>query len=321
MDIVLHAAACSDKGCVRQNNEDSFSLNGFSLQKDQMDQGGLFRCAGEPSMLFAVCDGMGGEEAGEEASFLSVELCRGFLSTPDKWASKSELEAFLYSGCKAVYDQARSRGNRSGATIALVLMDRNGVRAVNMGDSRIYRLRGESLEQLSYDHTEVHRLLLQGKITKDQIKTHPKRHMINQYWGMPLDRAPFTPFIGEVMPYEVGDRYLLCSDGLTDMLEDEQIEAILAGNRPIERIAEELVHQAKLHGGRDNVTVVTVEVAQKKDEQSEQEARREQAAASRMKRLRARRRRLQVMLGVFLAAEAYLIFEWIDLLFLHGLLI
>lgn len=314
MAIRLWASACSDKGCIRKNNEDSFCLNGFHLEKQDMDKGGLFKCNVLPETLFAVCDGMGGEEAGEEASLLSVKMCGEFLKTPEKWTDESGIKAFLRSGCQAVYDQARQRGNRSGATIALAMMSRDGVRIANMGDSRIYRLHQGKMTQLSYDHTEIHQLLLQGKIRPEEISSHPKRHMINQYWGMPLERAPFTPYVSELIAYVPGDRYLLCSDGLTDMLTDEQIEKLLSANEPVERISEHLVHQAKINGGRDNVTVVVVEVEQT-DGTEHADLHKSQDGGMKVKRLHAIRTKLKLLMGAALAAQVYTLLEIADLLF------
>lgn len=315
MAIQLLASACSDKGCVRQNNEDSFCLNGFHLERQDMDKGGLFKCHVRPNTLFAVCDGMGGEEAGEEASLLSVKMCGEFLKTPEKWSDEGEIKAFLHSGCQAVYDQARQRGNRSGATIALTLMGKNGVRIANMGDSRIYRLHQGKLTQISYDHTEMHKLLLQGKIRPEDIPTHPKRHMINQYWGMPLERAPFTPYVSETIPYVPGDRYLLCSDGLTDMLSDEQIEGLLSAKEPVERISERLVAQAKRNGGRDNVTVIVVEVTQIEDKDRETEnVKKAPDGAVEIEKLYGKRKATKLVMALLLAGQLYTLLEIMDFL-------
>lgn len=311
MTVRLLASACTDKGCVRQNNEDNFCLNGHYLERSQMDQGGLFKCCVSPTALFAVCDGMGGEEDGEEASLFSVKKCAEYLKSGGKLSDKESLVGFMHTGCEEAYARAAHRGNRAGATMALLVADTAGIRIANMGDSRIYRLSREGLRQISRDHTEMQRLLALGQITPEQIKTHPKRHMINQYWGMPLDRAPFTPYVSDMYPYADRERYLLCSDGLTDMLENREIAQILSRQEPVERISEELVRQAKLHGGRDNVTVVVVEVSCQADKKV---IRGEQA---RNQKLYARRKRLQGLLGVVLALDAYVVLEWIDYLFLR----
>lgn len=257
----LAAAACSDKGKNRQNNEDNFCLNGKYMARGEMDEGGLFACSAQGRAVFAVCDGMGGEEAGEEASLLSAQICASCLQDEGFRADDKKLRAFLLDGCISVMKQAQKNENRSGSTVSVIVAEEDGLHAANMGDSRIYRLTGGRLAQVSEDHTEVQRLLRRGVITKAQIKTHPRRHMILQYWGMPLSVAPFSPYIAPVIPYVNGDRFLICSDGLTDMLEDARIEAILAQrDKKPEGICRELVQAALDNGGRDNVTVLVFEV-------------------------------------------------------------
>ena len=260
MEIKLKAAVCSDKGRRRQNNEDNFCLNGKYMDLKEMDGGTMYACDALPDALFAVCDGMGGEEAGEEASLLSARLCAEFLKKGGNLTDRAHVESFLRNGCSQVYKQAQQKNNRSGSTLALLLAGKAGLVAANMGDSRIYRLRGGNLSQISEDHTEMQRLLSLGEIRPEDVKRHPLRHMIRQYWGMPLEVAPFTPHISEVIPYEKGDVYLLCSDGLTDMLEDEQIAAILSRNESVEELCRLLVEAALKNGGRDNVTTLVVRV-------------------------------------------------------------
>lgn len=259
-ETVIAAAACSDRGCRRINNEDNFCLNGKYMQREERDLGALYQCSTEENAIFAVCDGMGGEEAGEEASLLSVQLCSRYLKDGAMSSDKKALQAFLLDGCISVMKQAQRNHNRSGSTIAMLIADESGLHPANMGDSRIYRLSGKKFSQISEDHTEVQRLLKKGIITKKQLKTHPQRHMIRQYWGMPLSVAPFSPYIGAGIPYENGDKYLICSDGLTDMLEDIQIEDIMKQSKPVEQICRELVDEALQKGGKDNVTVLVVEI-------------------------------------------------------------
>ena len=307
MGIKLLAAVCSDKGCVRQNNEDNFCLNGHYLKREQMDGGGLFKCRVSTPATFAVCDGMGGEEAGEEASLLSVSRIAEYMAENKSLYDVEEIKRFLRSGCMEVAEQAKKKGNHSGSTVAILSAAPQGMRAINMGDSRIYRLSKGELQQLSMDHTEMHRLIEQGRLTPEQAKTHPKRHMIYQYWGMPLDRAPFTPHVSDTIPYKHKDRFLLCSDGLTDMLSDEEIAHVLAKAARVEQIAEELVRQAKQKGGHDNVTVCVVEVL----DESKAELIIKHAN---LQTLYVRRKRMAKMLLAICLLDCYLVFVWLDML-------
>lgn len=306
MAVKLNAAACSNKGCRRHNNEDNFCLNGLFMQRSEMDRGGLFKLVAQGDALFAVCDGMGGEEAGEEASLLSAQLCAQYLKGGSLSSEREKLRSFMHQGCVSVLKQAQKNENHSGSTVTMIIADKSGLHAANMGDSRIYRLTAKGMTQISEDHTEIQRLLKLGAITPDQVKTHPKRHMIRQYWGMPLSIAPFTPYIGPAMPYVNGEKYLLCSDGLTDMLEDCEIEAILRQSKPVDQICQELIDAALLRGGRDNVTAIVLEV-------ESDEAKRPAAAADE-KGLKRQRNLLAALLAVLCAADVYMLGKWIECL-------
>lgn len=300
MNVTLKAAACSNKGLVRQNNEDNFCLNGHFMQREEMDRGGLFKCSVYPSTLFAVCDGMGGEEAGEEASLLSVRLCSEALNAQVKLDDIATMRKFMHDGCESVFQQAQEHHNHSGATMALIYAAPDALHIANMGDSRIYHLGKEGMRQISEDHTEMQRLLRLGQITPEQIKVHPHRHMILQYWGMPLEVADFQPHLA-TLPYSVGDRFLLCSDGLTDMLSDAEIEPILSSANSPGTICANLVSAALKNGGRDNITVLVFEVrergssgASKSPLQGEQET---------LRKLRRKEKMLSLLFGFLCAGD------------------
>lgn len=259
MSIFINSAVCSNKGRVRTNNEDNFYLDGLFMDETKRDQGGVFEKNDLTQGLFAVCDGMGGEEAGEEASLLAVRICdryrlEGMSTQPE------DLARFLKDGCKEVLQQARQNDNHSGATVSLLIATEDGLYAANMGDSRIYRLVGGDIEQVSEDHTEIQRLLRKRLITQAQAKAHPKRHMILQYWGMPLGIAPFKPFISRRIPYNVGERFLICSDGLTDMVDNSRIAQLLRQRKNVKEVTQDLVNEALQNGGKDNVTVMVLEI-------------------------------------------------------------
>ncbi len=260
MAVRLQAAACSDKGYKRQNNEDNFCINGKYMDLKESEHGALYICEASPCALFAVCDGMGGEDAGEEASLLSCKLCAEYLKRKKEFVQRSRIEAFLRDACEKVFNQAKQKSNRSGSTVAILFAARDGLRVANMGDSRIYLYRDGELFQLSQDHTQMQYLLEMGKIRREEIKTHPQRHVIRQYWGMPVGLATFSPYVSEQIAYKKGDVYLLCSDGLTDMLSDVEIVGVLARSESVEKISRMLVAEALSKGGVDNTTAVVVRV-------------------------------------------------------------
>ena len=309
MSVKLKAAACSNKGRIRQNNEDNFCLNGHIMQREEMDRGGLFKCSVQPNTIFAVCDGMGGEEAGEKASLLSVQMCAQALQTGMHLEDEEQMRRFLHDGCEAVSQQAQRDGNHAGATLALAYAHQDRICIANMGDSRIYRVTGEGMEQVSVDHTEMRRLLSIGAITPAEISTHPHRHMILQYWGMPLQIADFQPYIN-AFPYVDGERYLLCSDGLTDMLSDQEIASVLSTDKPVEKLCSDLVASALQHGGRDNVTVLVFEVV-KSEEQPEKTLAPSAGKMEQLRSLRIQRRRLAWLMALLCAGDAMLAAAWL----------
>ena len=309
MSVKLRAAACSNKGRIRQNNEDNFCLNGHIMQREEMDRGGLFKCSVRPNTIFAVCDGMGGEDAGENASLLSAQMCAQALQTGKHLEDEEQMRRFLHEGCEAVYQQAQRNGDHSGATMALVYAHQDRLCIANMGDSRIYRISEEGMEQVSVDHTEMRRLLNNGSITPADISTHPHRHMILQYWGMPLEIADFQPHIN-AFPYVNGERYLLCSDGLTDMLSDQEIESIVSGDKPVESLCSNLISSALKHGGRDNVTVLVLEVV-KTEEQTDKAHIQNAGEAERLLRLQRQKKRLVALMALLCAGDAALAAAWL----------
>ena len=156
---------------------------------------------------------------------------------------------------EGIYHEAQSQGVKSGTTLAGCLLENGQIRIAHVGDSRVYRLRDHTLMQLTADHSEVQRLLSMGVITPAQARSHPKRHVITQYLGMPDTEVRIDASITPVAVRK-GDRYLLCSDGLSDMVKDAQISKIFSAAATVKAAADELVQAALKNGGKDNVTVL-----------------------------------------------------------------
>lgn len=253
----ISAAVCSHKGNVRNNNEDNFFLNGLYMELRAMDAGGLWTLDSEDDcLLFAVCDGMGGQESGELASTAAVsglaealaELRRG----ADVRHTIDEAVARINQAVLAIDD------GKSGST-AVLLCARKGVATVaNLGDSRAYLLRDGKLRRLTQDHTEVQRLINLGVVSPQEAETHYRRHALTRYLGLQMDGFALTPQYAKDIPLKQGDVFLLCSDGLTEMLGDEAIATLLA-QEPADS-CRALVQAALEAGGRDNVTVLALRV-------------------------------------------------------------
>lgn len=267
MSLKIDAAAYSHIG-VRANNEDNFYFNGVFMSREQMNQGGQVAAScTDKSQIYAVCDGMGGAEFGEEASLLTVTELRAYQKECPQPDNTQHLNDMIDAVSRKVDAIATGKGMISGScgsTIAMLLIDDYYYRVVHVGDSRIYRLRGGKLTRLMKDDSEVQRMVDNGQITQEQAFMHPRSNVISRHLGMPIPEGKtLKPTIGARSDLVAGDRYLLCSDGLSDVMRDSLIEKVLAGGTPKEA-ARALVHkaleEAKGYGiNSDNVTVVVLD--------------------------------------------------------------
>ncbi|MCU1616303.1 MAG: protein serine/threonine phosphatase [Frankiales bacterium] len=218
--------------------------------------------------VFAVADGMGGHAAGRQASVVAVErLARtveevGEDAGPGQVLTVDLLRTAIQRADADIRRAATSLGDARGmgttvAGIALVVDDGQPRWAVfHIGDSRVYRLAGSGLAQLSTDHSVVQELVDAGMITTDAAAVHPQRHLVTRALGVGAQAQADIA----LLPVEPAQRFLICSDGLTGELRDEEIADLLARAPDAEAAAEELVRTAATRGASDNVTAVVVEV-------------------------------------------------------------
>ncbi|MGH3154148.1 MAG: PP2C family protein-serine/threonine phosphatase [Streptosporangiaceae bacterium] len=216
--------------------------------------------------LYAVADGMGGHQAGDLASALAV----GALAARAR-VSPLSVEAVLAALDEA--NQAIIRNGEAdsmGTTITgLASLETAGgshLMVFNVGDSRVYRMAGGRLDQVTVDHSEVQELVLAGTLTRDQARTHPRRNIVTRALGSASALCPDH----WLLPAIAGDRYLLCSDGLFNELPDDQILALLSVGDP-QQAAATLVAAADAAGGHDNITVVVVDIDVDDDEAADDE--------------------------------------------------
>jgi serine/threonine protein phosphatase PrpC len=235
---IADSAGTTDAGRKRRRNEDSF--------------------VHDPP-LFAVADGMGGAQAGEVASRLAAAAFREFHDA-DELAPEERVAAIIQEANRRIYERARSDAQASGmgTTITAALVGEDGVAVGHVGDSRAYRLRGGRLEQLTEDHSLVADLVRSGRITPEEADTHPQRSVITRALGTDpkVDVDAFT------VETEAGDLFMLCSDGLTTMVDDEAIVAAIERAETLEVATKTLVRAANRAGGEDNVTVVLFSLAE-----------------------------------------------------------
>ena len=257
MKYGLNAAARTHVGRVRSNNEDNFYLQG-EIREDVNRQEAEARGDFSPArFLAAVADGMGGETAGELASLLAVQsLCPSTTERAEGTARSSVAQA----NEKICNEIEKNGGRRMGSTLAALYIDNGQALCCNVGDSRCYLLRNGTLEQLSTDHNKAKRMVELGVLTPEQAARHPSRHELTQHLGIFEEEMLIEPAFHPLVGLRPGDVFLLCSDGLTDMVTEADITACLLEESGPEEKAETLVRLALEGGGRDNVTVLAVQV-------------------------------------------------------------
>ncbi|MDO4573160.1 MAG: Stp1/IreP family PP2C-type Ser/Thr phosphatase [Clostridia bacterium] len=209
----------------------------------------------ESRPLIAVSDGMGGHNGGTTASSmviegLGAELGALSLSSDPVGALKSAVQRINTSVFRRAESDPALAG--MGATLVCALLTEKHFIAANIGDSRLYHFDGETIEQITTDHSYVEMLAASGQISREEARTHPQRNLITRAVGISL-RAELDVFVREWQP---GDMLLLCSDGLHGCVEDEAIAEVLRGGAPLEEKCGSLVKLALESGGSDNITVV-----------------------------------------------------------------
>ena len=234
------AAAQTDRGRKRSSNEDAF---GFSVEHG----------------VYIVCDGMGGAAAGEVASSIAVdEVLRHLTSGREAGVPLPRLaEKAVCAANDAIF--ARAQRNRRlagmGTTLVVLVVEERRVWALNVGDSRCYRLRQGRIEQLTLDHSLVEEQVRMGRMSESEALRSPLRNVITRALGT---QNCVTPDCFEYQA-DPGDVFMLCSDGLTRELTDREIESILVCDHPLQDRCAHLVEAAKKAGGHDNITCVLVQ--------------------------------------------------------------
>jgi protein phosphatase len=206
----------------------------------------------EAPPFFAVADGMGGAKAGEVASAMAAESFAGEADSGEP--AETQLSRILREANRRIYDLAVSDDSHRGmgTTLTAAKVTGDDVSLGHVGDSRAYRLRGGELEQLTRDHSLVAELERSGQITPEAAEHHPQRSIITRALGPEPDVQVDTYTVAG----RAGDVFLLCSDGLTSMISDDELASILRSAGSLDEAADSLVRAANQSGGKDNITVV-----------------------------------------------------------------
>lgn len=234
---MMKIAYKTDVGLVREGNEDSLHVD-------------------EKAGLLIVADGIGGHQAGEVASQMAVEIIASMLkdgSEKQDTIRKLIIEAIFKTNEDIIHAAAKDISLQGmGTTIVLALCTDKKIHIAHVGDSRAYLIRQNKIEQVTEDHSVVTQLLKAGKITQQEARHHHLGNIITQSLGIRSYLAPdFNSFT-----WSTGDYLLLCSDGLTDMVDDEKIEETILEQIDLDTKCNKLVELAKKAGGKDNITII-----------------------------------------------------------------
>jgi protein phosphatase len=242
--------ACkTDLGRVRENNEDKFE---YFIPEDE-------RTVASRGLVFLMCDGMGGHAAGQIASELT---CKTFIDVylhhPSSHPEEAAKAAVAASN-RFVLDVGRAVPSRRGmgTTLSALVLLQDRAMVVHVGDSRIYRLRGDVCEQLTVDHTWVEEVVRAGLMPREDAEVHANRHMVMRAIGVEGDDFARPDVLW--FDLQEGDTFMLCSDGLSNHVSNQQIGDFLATNSPAEATWK-LVTSALADGGSDNCTVLVVRI-------------------------------------------------------------
>jgi PPM family protein phosphatase len=255
ISVEFEIGGLSHVGMVRQLNEDSLTTLTFNLTSQSSSQ---------PRGVYAVADGMGGHAAGEVASRTLVEILSqeavtsllpawtyGQLIDLEKWVNDAVLAAN-----KAVYSRGKGSGSDMGSTLVIAVLDGTTLHIANVGDSRIYLVNRNGIQQLTTDHSLVERLVASGQITREEARTHDKKNIIYRTMGdkldLEVDKSKHT-----LAP---DDYLLLCSDGLSGMVDDPYLHKIIMNAPSPQQACEELIIAANASGGEDNITAIVVKI-------------------------------------------------------------
>jgi protein phosphatase len=230
----LIAHGKTDKGLVRKENEDAFCI--------EKDLG-----------LLAIADGMGGHASGEVASKMAIEILResfkkGGEPLPERLSSGVKLAN------RAIYEAAQSQSqlNGMGTTLTALQLEGNRLSIAHVGDSRAYLIRGGVIEQMTDDHTIVSEQVARGMITREDAARSDMRNILSKALGI----APEVDVDMEELTVSEGDQLVLCSDGLSELISDDEILSEVQSSKRPEIVCDELVDLAIQRGGEDNITVI-----------------------------------------------------------------
>jgi protein phosphatase len=260
----LHIAVLSHPGMTGKKNEDRYAVSSYTIGKDDA----------KPVVFAVVADGIGGHRAGEIAAELAVNYISHGVSESNANKPIKILQDAIESASQAIAAHSAGKAEQEGmgSTCACAWVIGNQLYTAYVGDSRMYLVRGEKIKRITKDHTWVQEAMDKGIITPEQAHDHPNVHVIRRYLGsLALPKVDFRMWLDETetdddaksnqgLELEPADIILLCSDGLTDLVWEDEILKIIRSKKELKSAAEILVKTANERGGHDNITVILMAV-------------------------------------------------------------
>lgn len=255
---------CSSIGQKRKINQDNFYVNGF-INKSQ--KGNILKSyfPSKKEQVLCICDGMGGEKYGEVASYIAVKKLisykKRYSALFDRFSE--HINAYSQSANNAICNFVKeNNGERSGSTMALlcISLKKKEAIAANIGDSKVFIFRGKELKKISEDHNQAQSLVSLGVITEEEARTHKDKSKLTQHLGIFAEEMILEPYITDNVIIDKKDIFLICSDGLTDMLNYKEIELLLGEKISVKKKCKRLVEKANANGGEDNITIILAEI-------------------------------------------------------------
>ncbi len=249
-------------------NEDNFYRNGQFLMREERDQGIV--CSGQESgelLMYAICDGFGGKDYGDEASLIMVKVLEKYQSMLNdiKYHDLDKYMVMCFNEANnLIFELAKDKQNeKMGTTIAAAVIENQKVHVYNVGDSRVYRLRKNKLTQLTEDHTQAARAVKLGMFKEDDEQIKKFKNRLTQYLGIWEKQIVAKPFAGEFAP-ENADVILICSNGLYNAVDNEEIKQMLKSDLSESEIVKNLIERATINGGKDNISAVVLKIKAEK---------------------------------------------------------
>ncbi len=266
--LKIDATVITTKGNVRSNNEDNFYFNGLIMKKtDNSDFCTYSLSTTGQNFIFAVCDGMGGEECGEEASFSAVQALQDMYVDlkSQKFSSITHLKDFM--DCYVdlsntlICKHSNSINKRMGTTLASVIFFEARALALNIGDSRVYLFRDSCIMQLTTDHNEAEQLIRLGILNKDTARLHISKNVLTRHLGISPQYGKMEADYSDEIKVQKGDLYLICSDGLTDSINDESLSNCLANFDSSYSTCKKLIDLSTKNNATDNITAQIIKIS------------------------------------------------------------